>query len=48
MKKVRVLMIDDNYKLIEAVKETFKNSSKIDISLEADNGKKGFELIKNR
>ena len=48
MKKVRVLMIDDNYKLIEAVKETFKNSSKIDISLEAYNGKKGFELIKNR
>ena len=47
MKKVRVLIIDDNYKLIDAVKETFKNSSKIEIALEADNGKKGYELIKN-
>ena len=29
MQKVRVLMVDDNDQLIEAVKESFKKSSKI-------------------
>ena len=48
MKEIRVLMIDDNEKLIEAVKETFKNHSTIKFVLEAHNGKEGFELVKNK
>ena len=46
MKQVRVLMIDDNVNLIDAMKEAFKNNKKIDIVLEATNGRDGFELIK--
>lgn len=48
MKQVRVLMIDDNENLIDAMKEAFKNNKKINIVLEATNGRDGFELIKNR
>ena len=48
MKEIRVLMIDDNDKLISAVKETFKNNRAINIVLEAYDGKEGFELIKNK
>ncbi len=48
MKKIRVLMIDDNDKLVGAVKESFKNNNKIDFVLEAYNGKEGFDLIKNK
>ena len=48
MKEIRVLMIDDNEKLIEAVKETFKKHSTIKFVLEAHNGKEGFEIIKSR
>ena len=47
MSKVRVLMIDDNYELIDAVKESFKNSNKLEFVMHANNGKEGFELIKN-
>ena len=35
MKKIKVLMIDDNVKLIDAVKESFKNNDKIEFVLEA-------------
>ena len=48
MKEIRVLMIDDNDKLINAVKDTFKNHSTIKVVLEAFNGKEGFDLIKNK
>lgn len=48
MKKIRVLMIDDNDKLIDAVKEGFKNNENIEIVLEAHNGKEGFDLIKEK
>lgn len=48
MKKIRVLMIDDNEQLIDVVKENFKNSDSIEIVLEAYDGKRGFEVIKNK
>lgn len=48
MNKIRVLMIDDNDKLIDAVKEGFKNNENIEIVLEAYDGRVGFELIKNK
>lgn len=48
MKKIKVLMIDDNVNLIDAVKESFKNNDKIEFVLEAHDGKEGFEVIKNK
>lgn len=46
MQKIRVLMIDDNVKLIGAVKEYFKNNNEIDIVLESYDGLEGFKTIK--
>jgi two-component system response regulator (stage 0 sporulation protein A) len=40
-------MIDDNEKLVGAIKETFNNKN-VEIVLEATNGREGFELIKNK
>ncbi len=48
MKKIKVLMIDDNVNLIGAVKESFKNNDKIEFVLEAHDGKEGFEVIKSK
>ncbi len=48
MKKIKVLMIDDNVKLIDAVKESFKDNDNIEFVLEAHDGKEGFEVIKNK
>ena len=48
MKQIRVLMIDDNEKLIDAVKEAFKNNDNIKFVLEAHNGREGFEIIKSK
>ncbi len=48
MENIRVLMIDDNVNLIEAVKEYFKNKPKIDIVLAANDGKSGMELIRSK
>lgn len=45
---IRVLMIDDNTKLIEAVKEAFKVSNEMEIVLEANDGLEGFELIREK
>lgn len=42
---IKVLMIDDNIKLIDAVKEYFKNSDKIQIIDEAYDGLEGFQKI---
>lgn len=47
MSKIRVLMIDDNVRLIDAVKEYFKNSSEVEVVLEAYDGLKGYEMIAN-
>lgn len=46
MKNIKVLMIDDNVKLIEMVKEYFSDHASIDLSLEAHDGIEGFKLIK--
>ena len=45
MDKVKVLMIDDNVELINAVKEYFKSSKIIEIVDEAHDGLEGFEKI---
>ncbi len=45
MDKVKVLMIDDNVQLIEAVKEYFKSSKQIEVVEEAYDGVEGFEKI---
>ena len=47
-KIIKVLMIDDNIKLIERSKEYFKINNKIEIVLEANDGKKGLALILER
>ena len=39
-------MIDDNVKLIDAVKEYFKNNEEVKVVLEAYNGLEGMEIIK--
>ena len=45
MKKIRVLMIDDNVSLTEMVKEYFKDNKKIEIALSCDNGVDGLKAI---
>ena len=45
MNKIKVLMIDDNVQLIEAVKEYFKSSKSIEISSEAYDGLDGMKKI---
>ncbi len=45
MDKIKVLMIDDNIQLIEAVKEYFKSSKLIEISEMASDGLEGIEKI---
>ena len=47
MNKIKVLMIDDNVQLIEAVKEYFKSSKLIEIVCEAYDGIEGIEKIEN-
>lgn len=47
MNKIKVLMIDDNKELIEAVKEYFKSSELIEISSTAYDGVSGLEKIEN-
>lgn len=48
MKNIRILMIDDNIKLIDAVKEYFKDNEEVNVVLEAYDGLQGMELIKNK
>ena len=48
MENIRILMIDDNVKLIDAVKEYFKNNDEVNIVLEAYDGLEGFNLIKEK
>ena len=45
MNKIKVLMIDDNTQLIEAVKEFFKSSKEVEISSTASDGVEGIEKI---
>ncbi|MBE6147270.1 MAG: sporulation transcription factor Spo0A [Firmicutes bacterium] len=48
MNKIKVLMIDDNIELVSMIKEYFNNHASIELNLEAYDGEKGFELIKQR
>lgn len=45
MKKIKVLMIDDNVNLIGMVKEYFKNHAQIEICFEAHDGEEGINLM---
>ena len=47
MDKIKVLMIDDNVQLIEAVKEYFKSSKIIEIVESANDGIEGINKIEN-
>ena len=47
MNKIKVLMIDDNVQLVEAVKEYFKSSNQIDIVDEAYDGVSGLDKLEN-
>lgn len=44
---IRILMIDDNVKLIDAVKEYFKNNEQVKITMEAHDGLEGFEMLRD-
>ena len=48
MENIRILMIDDNVKMLDAVTEYFKNNDEVNIVLEAYDGLEGFNLIKER
>ena len=47
MKKIRVLMIDDNKQLVDMVKEYFSSHAVISLDLVANDGIEGLEVIKN-
>ena len=47
MNKIKVLMIDDNMQLIEAVKEYFNSSKLIEIVESANDGEEGLNKIEN-
>ncbi|MEG1597372.1 MAG: sporulation transcription factor Spo0A [Bacilli bacterium] len=48
MRKVKVLMIDDNVELVEMVKNYFADHDKIEVVLEANNGEDGLKLIEEK
>jgi len=48
MKKINVLVVDDNKSLVEMIKEYFRENPEIAISLEAYDGAEGIRLIENR
>ena len=48
MKKINILMIDDNKNLIEMVKEYFKNNDNVNITFAAYDGQQGIEEIEKQ
>ena len=48
MKKLRVLMVDDNIELVGMVKEYFKNHASIEVVMEAHDGYEAIEYAKNK
>ena len=48
MKNIKVLMIDDNFELVNMVKEYFSSNENIDVTLCAYNGVDGIKLIKEK
>lgn len=47
MGKIKLLVIDDNVELVDALKDYFKNNNNIEVSLTAYNGSDGFNLVLN-
>lgn len=45
MKKIKLLMIDDNVQLIEAVSEYFKGNEEVEVAYKAYDGKEGIDVI---
>ena len=45
MKKIKILMIDDNISLTEMVKEYFKDNKKIEVSYCCSDGSEGLDMI---
>ncbi len=48
MNKLRLLMIDDNVQLVDAVKEYFKDNEKIEFVYQASDGIEGLKLIETK
>ena len=48
MNKLRLLMIDDNVQLVDAVKEYFKDNEKIELVYQASDGIEGLKLIETK
>lgn len=48
MKKIRVLMIDDNQSLVDMVREYFTNHNKIEVVLSSKDGEEGLDTIINK
>ena len=46
MSKIKLLVIDDNKKTIETIREYFDHSQEIEVSFSAINGEEGIEIIK--
>lgn len=47
MEKIRLLIIDDNVSLTDAIKDYFANNKQIEVTLTAKDGLEGFEVLKN-
>ena len=47
MDKIKLLVIDDNIELVNALKDYFKKNNDIEVSLTAYNGSDGFNLVLN-
>ena len=48
MEKTKLLIIDDNKNLVDMIKEYFKNISDIEVTLEANDGSEGIQLINKK
>ena len=48
MNKLRLIMIDDNVQLVDAVKEYFKDNEKIELVYQASDGIEGLKLIETK
>ena len=48
MEKIKLLVIDDNTKLVDMIEEYFSSHTKIEVSLKAYSGEEGFKLIQSK
>jgi len=48
MSKIKLLVVDDNTKLVDMIEEYFSLNEGIEVSLKAYNGEEGIELIQNK